>query len=70
VVDQTGFGSCLCPAMASNVEKVSVAIGCEELAWARARAEREGIRFVDHATDGRGIAPEALAAAEEQLAGK
>ena len=28
--------------MASNVQKVSVAIGLEELAWARERAEREG----------------------------
>jgi hypothetical protein len=81
--------------MAVSVEKVSVAIGRDELEWARERAEREGTSlsavltdaarvardlearrtrqdaawasFLEWATEGQGLPPGALAAAQREL---
>jgi hypothetical protein len=83
--------------MAASVEKVSVAIGRDELEWAKERAEREGTSLsavltaatraareqearrarqdaawgaiLSWATEGQGVSPEALAAAERELDG-
>lgn len=81
--------------MAASVEKVSLAIGREELEWARQRAERQGTSlsavlteaarvareleahrarqdaawgaFLAWATEGEGVSPEALEAAQREL---
>ena len=44
--------------MAASVEKVSVAIGRDELEWARGRAEREGVSLSAVLTDAARVARE------------
>jgi hypothetical protein len=84
--------------MSASVEKVSVAIGREELEWARGRAEQQGTSlsavlthvartfreqearrarqdaawgaFTEWATEGEGLPPETIEAAQQELRGK